>query len=205
MAANRTRCKLLSFWWSRTTYPRCLIPRIDMRWKHLSDLKLADPDYEVRAGVGIFLGRKVFSKAVLHGRQYSPTWAPSAFKTCLSWVLNGEVNGKIQQPQSHVCGVALTNSKEVYKGLLGKTFCRWMKSKNREVLAGRMLAPGCTKWRISRRIYLYRAPVPQLYDKALFNDCLKCTFYMCYDLKSDRSVEYTVNCYLDTVLIVERN
>ena len=40
------------------------------RWKHLSDLKLADSAYGVPAGVDISLGGKVFRKAVLHGRRY---------------------------------------------------------------------------------------------------------------------------------------
>ena len=56
------------------------------RWKHLSDLELADPDYGVPAGVDILLGGKVFSKPVLHGRRYSPAGASSAFKTCFGWV-----------------------------------------------------------------------------------------------------------------------
>ena len=37
------------------------------------------------------------SKVVLHGRRFSPTRAPSAFKTCFSWVLNEEVKGEGQQ------------------------------------------------------------------------------------------------------------
>ena len=49
-------------------------------WKHLSDLELADPDYGIPAGVVILLGKKVFSKAVLHVWRFSPTGAPSAFK-----------------------------------------------------------------------------------------------------------------------------
>ena len=81
------------------------------RWKHLSELELADPDYEVPEGVDILLGAKVFSQAVLDGRWYSPARAPSGFKTCFGWVLNGEVNDETPQPQSHICGIVLTNSK----------------------------------------------------------------------------------------------
>ena len=64
------------------------------RWKHLSDLELANLDYGFPAGVDILLGAKVFSKAVLHGGRFSPTRAPSAFKTCFGWVLNGKANGE---------------------------------------------------------------------------------------------------------------
>ena len=82
------------------------------RWKHLSNLELADPDHGVPAGVDILLRGKVFSsKVVLHGRRYSPARAPSAFKTCFGWLLNGEVNSETHQTQSHICGVALTNPK----------------------------------------------------------------------------------------------
>ena len=63
------------------------------QWKHLLGLKLADPDYGTPARVDILLIGKVFSKAVLHGRRYGPTGAPSAFKTCFGWVLNGETKG----------------------------------------------------------------------------------------------------------------
>ena len=96
----------------------------DTRWKHLSDLELADPDYRVPAGVDILLGGKVFSKAVLHGRWYSPAKAPSAFKTCFGWVLNGDVNDETRQPQSHICGIAIADSKRVFKGPSGKKFHR---------------------------------------------------------------------------------
>ena len=67
------------------------------KWKHLSDPEFADLDYGSPAWVDILLGGKVFSKAVLHGRWFCPSGAPSAFKTCFSWVLNGEVKGKGRQ------------------------------------------------------------------------------------------------------------
>ena len=87
------------------TIPVCPVTR----WKHLSDLELADPGYGVPAQVDILLGGKVFSKAVLHGRRFGPSGAPSAFKTCFGWVLNGEAKGETKQ-HSYVCGVALSNS-----------------------------------------------------------------------------------------------
>ena len=53
---------------------------------------------------------KVFSKAVLHGRRFGPKGAPSAFKTCFGWVLNGEVKGEGQQSLNHVCCLALDDN-----------------------------------------------------------------------------------------------
>ena len=76
------------------------------KWKHLSDLEFADLDYGTLAWVDILLGGKVFSKAVLHGRWFGPSGALSAFKTCFSWVLNGEVRSKGRQSLTHVCCVA---------------------------------------------------------------------------------------------------
>ena len=112
--------------------------------KHLSGLELADPDYGTPARVDILLGGDVFSKADLHGRRYSPAGAPSAFKTCFGWVLSGDVNGETRQPQSHICGIALANSKGAYQGPPGKEV-RWRrKSKKREVLASGMMAPEYT-------------------------------------------------------------
>ena len=51
-------------------------------WKHLSDMELADPNYGIPAGVDILLGGNIFCKAVLNGRWFSPTRAPSVFKMC---------------------------------------------------------------------------------------------------------------------------
>ena len=108
-----------------------------LRWKHLSDLELADPNFRVpAAGVDILLGAKVFSKAFLHGQQYSPNGAPSAFKTFFSWVLNGEVNDETRHLQSHNCGIALANSQGVYKGPSGRVPLA-KKSKNRRVFGRR--------------------------------------------------------------------
>ena len=64
-------------------------------WKHLLDLELAHLDYGVPAQVDLILGGKVFSKAVLHGQRFGPTGAPSAFKMCFGWVLNGQGKGEI--------------------------------------------------------------------------------------------------------------
>ena len=77
------------------------------QWNQLSGLDLADPDYGTPARVDILLGGKVFSRAILHGWRFGPTGAPSAFKTCFGWVLNGEAKGQSGQGTSHICCVAL--------------------------------------------------------------------------------------------------
>ena len=80
------------------------------KWKHLSGLEFAYPNYRTPARGAILLGGKVFSRAVLHGRWFSPTGAPTAFKMCFCWVLNGKAKGKCQQSLTHVCCVALNNN-----------------------------------------------------------------------------------------------
>ena len=72
------------------------------KWKHLSGLEFADPNYRTPAWVDILLGGKVFSKAVLHGRWFGPPGAPSAFKPCFGWVLNSGAKGKGKQSLTHV-------------------------------------------------------------------------------------------------------
>ena len=42
--------------------------------------------------IDILLGTEVFSRAVLHNRQFGPKNYPSTLETCFSWVLSGEVH-----------------------------------------------------------------------------------------------------------------
>ena len=66
-------------------------------------LSLPTHEYGIPAGEDILLGGKVFSKAVLYGRRFSPTRAPFMFKTCFGWVLNDEINGESQQRSAVIC------------------------------------------------------------------------------------------------------
>ena len=104
----------------------------------------------------ILFGGEVFSKPVLHGRRFSPTGVPSAFKMCFGWVLNGEANRESQQRSTQICGLVLDiDSKGIDKTLVSK-IVRWRmkKSKNREVLACGTLAPEYTISGIFLRYYL---------------------------------------------------
>ena len=73
-------------------------------------MDFADPDYIIPTRVDILLRGKVFRKAVLHGWQFGPTGAHSAFKTCFGWVLNGKVKGEGRQSLTHICCVAFANN-----------------------------------------------------------------------------------------------
>ena len=113
------------------------------RWKHLSDLEFGDPDYGTPARVDILLGGKVFSKAVLHGRRFGPTGAPSAFKTCFGWVLNGEAKCESQR-HSYICGVALGNgNKGLDKRSVGKSSPSTKRKIKRVIKKLRFWPAGC--------------------------------------------------------------
>ena len=91
------RWKPPSFPMSLPTYPQFLF----FPW---------DPDYgKTLDRVDMLLGGEVFSKEILHGRKFRPTRAPSAFKTCFAWVLNGEVKGKSRHATTHDCCATVGN------------------------------------------------------------------------------------------------
>ena len=106
------------------------------QWKHLSGLELADPNYGIPARMDLFLGGKVFSKAVLHGRWFGPTGALSAFKACFGWVLNGEVKGKGRHSSTHVCCSAFDNNEF-------RKFPKWnTTSKDKQITGRKHSFPG---------------------------------------------------------------
>ena len=56
------------------------------KWKHLSNIRLADPDFGTPGSVDLLLGADVFSRTTLHGQRFGRSDSPSAFKTCFGWV-----------------------------------------------------------------------------------------------------------------------
>ena len=51
--------------------PSSLTP-FDGKWKHLSGLELADPDFRTPEAIDLLFGTEVFSQVVLHGRWSGP-------------------------------------------------------------------------------------------------------------------------------------
>ena len=76
------------------------------KWKHLTNISLADPDFGTPGSVDLLLGADVFGRAVLHGRRFGPSGTPSAFKTCFGWVLAGVIHGRQQPDQAGMCCVS---------------------------------------------------------------------------------------------------
>ncbi|XP_064386059.1 uncharacterized protein LOC135334711 [Halichondria panicea] len=64
----------------------------DSKWKHLSNLQLADPDFGQPNKIDILLGVDVYADVVLQGRRSGPVGTPVAFETKFGWVLAGRVN-----------------------------------------------------------------------------------------------------------------
>ena len=64
-----------------------------LKWEHLSDLKLADPEFRTPARVDLLLGAEVFSSILRDGRRTGPPGTPSAINTSFGWVLFGKIKG----------------------------------------------------------------------------------------------------------------
>ena len=64
----------------------------DSRWNHLSDVKLAAPDFGRPGKIDILLGVEVFVDVLLHGQRIGPPNSPVAFETEFGWVLAGKTS-----------------------------------------------------------------------------------------------------------------
>ena len=63
--------------------------QLNRRRKHLSNIRLANPNFGNPGSVDLFLVADVFSRAMFHSWRLGPSGSPSAFKTCFSWVFVG--------------------------------------------------------------------------------------------------------------------
>jgi len=73
------------------------------KWKHLSGLELADPDFGTPGTIDLLLGTEVFGQVVLNGRRFGPRGSPTALKTHFGWVLGGAVNSEGQRDSETCC------------------------------------------------------------------------------------------------------
>ena len=71
--------------------PLCPISH-SLTWDHLSDLTLADPDFERPSKIDLLLGVDVFPDVLLHGRRSGLPGTPTAFETVFGWVLSGKID-----------------------------------------------------------------------------------------------------------------
>ena len=64
---------------------------LTLKWDHISDLELADPEFRTPARIDLLLGAEVFASILRDGRRTGPRATPSAINTCLGWVLFGKI------------------------------------------------------------------------------------------------------------------
>lgn len=64
----------------------------DLRWNHLSNITLANPDFGNPGKVDLLLGVEVFVDVMLQGRRLGPSGSPIAFETKFGWVLAGNTD-----------------------------------------------------------------------------------------------------------------
>lgn len=62
------------------------------KWKHLSGLKLADPDFGQPGRIDLLLGVETFVDVLHHGRRLGAPTSPVAFETEFGWVLAGRAS-----------------------------------------------------------------------------------------------------------------
>ena len=64
---------------------------LDAKWKHLSNIQLADPVFGSPSKIDLPLGVDIFIAVLLNGRQFGPPGSPTALETDLGWVIAGGV------------------------------------------------------------------------------------------------------------------
>ena len=72
--------------------------RSNESWSHLSDLQLADPNFEQPGKIDLLLGVEIFAEVVLQGRRIGSSGSPIAFETHFGWVLAGNTNSCSSTP-----------------------------------------------------------------------------------------------------------
>lgn len=72
-------------------------------WSHISNLKLADPNFYSPGAIDILLGADVFSKLILNGRIVGNEGEPDALNTIFGYVLMGKLNCNGSPVSSFFC------------------------------------------------------------------------------------------------------
>ena len=66
--------------------------QLDTKWKHLSNIQLADPDFGSPSKIDLLLGVDIFISVLLNGWRFGPPGSPTALETEFGWVLAGGVS-----------------------------------------------------------------------------------------------------------------
>ena len=65
--------------------------QLDTKWKHLSGIQFADPDFGSPSKIDLLLGVDIFISVMLNGRRFGPPGSPTALETEFGWVLAGGI------------------------------------------------------------------------------------------------------------------
>ena len=84
----------------------------DRNWRHLSGLRLIDPEFGVPGNIDVLLGVDMFSRVVRQGRRQGPPGTPVAIRTYFGWVLSGTISYKDRQRREVSCVTSLPGSGE---------------------------------------------------------------------------------------------
>ena len=63
-----------------------------LKWDHLSDLELADPEFRIPAYIDFLLGGEIFTSILYDGRRTGPRGMPSVMNICFGSVLFGIIH-----------------------------------------------------------------------------------------------------------------
>ncbi|KAJ8914034.1 hypothetical protein NQ315_017552 [Exocentrus adspersus] len=67
-------------------------PLATQKWSHISNLKLADPKFNIPSNIDVLLGAEIFSLALNSGRIVGNKDEPIAVDTVFGWILMGNVS-----------------------------------------------------------------------------------------------------------------
>lgn len=65
--------------------------QLDTKWKHLTDIQFADPDFDSPGKIHLLLGVDIFISVMLNGKQFGPPGSPTALETSLAGCLPEEL------------------------------------------------------------------------------------------------------------------
>ena len=97
-----------------TRLPVMPVP-FDRDWKHLSGLRLADPEFGTPGHVDILLGVEVFNRVVRQGRRQGPPGSPMAMNTKFGWVLSGTISRDCPRHREVACVSSVLAGDEVLR------------------------------------------------------------------------------------------
>ena len=83
---------------------------LNLEWKHVADLPLADPGFGQPGRIDILLGADIFVDVLLQGRRTRPSGSPVAIETEFGWVLSGSTDKSTSMDQVNLQAITFHTS-----------------------------------------------------------------------------------------------